>query len=365
MKNYNHFTIDYIKAVQKHLKIELVESGEAIFVPKKVSQYEIMNLSVELTEIFKRSESSLDVVKGRNDSIIQAGLFGMVNNLDKAVKVGFLIADRVVLIDYLYERILSKRINKIDMNHLGSIASSLVQLLPLAEKGRIVIIPNPFNWFEPSKEIISEVSSYTVLDIKLISMLNMLSITNECKLHPYTIAESEAEYNLIVNEQLDRTDVLGKSIGKYAYEGILGSLLSEKLLDKIEFKIALERPITNYYDIISSNSEFYNKYIQQITSRGEIEGELAIDELKGNIIENIADRNNKLPTKIKNLAIIGTSAGGVTTAILGVISLVSAPIAITGAFASIAPSLLGLLNSKDRNEEPIINVFSNLINSDN
>lgn len=361
MKNYNHFTINYIKAVQKHLNIELNEAGEAIFFPDKVSQYNILKLSVELTKIFESSESSIDVVRSRKDCTIQAGLFGSVNDFDKAIKVGFLIADRVVLLDYLYERILGKRINKIDITHLGSIASSLVRLLPLAEKGRIVIIQNPFKWFAPSKEIIKEVSSQTLLDTKLISMLNMISITKECKLHPYTIAESEEEYHLILDDHIDKVDVMGKSTGEYAYKGILASLLSERLLNNVEFKIAIDRPIEQYYDIISKNSEFYSKYIQQITSGGEIEGDNKIGEVRKSIIKNISERNNSLPTSIKNAIIIGTSIGGVTTGILGAISLISAPITITGILAGVSPSLVSLLKSKNKKEEPIINVFSNLI----
>ncbi len=359
--NYNQFTIDYIKAIQSHLCIEINKFGEAIFVFDKITQSNIVELKDELTEIFKNSESSIKILTEKVDTSIQAGLFGLVDDLDKAIKVGFLIADRVVLIDYLFERILTKKIDNIDITHLGSIASFLVQLLPLAEKGRIVIIQNPFKWYNPSKEIIKETSAKTILTPKLMSMLNMLSIIKECKLHPYTIAESDKEYNLIINEQIDKTAVAGKSVENYAYEGILSSLLSEKLLDNIEFSYVLKMPISKYFDIISSNRDFYDSYIAQITSKGFLDGDIKINEIRENIIRNISDRNSKLPSSIKNAITIGGSIGGSATAILGIISLISAPIAISGVIAGLSPTLIGLIKSKDKSEEPVISVFSNLI----
>ncbi len=361
MENYNHFTIDYIKAVKKHLKIEFDTKGEAVFFPEKVCDYDFMMLSVDLTEIFKKSFSSIEIVRNRFDSKIQAGLFGMTNDFDKAIKTGFLIADRIVLIDYLYERVLKKRINKINVRHIGSIASSLVQLLPLAQKGRIVMIPNPFEWFDGSKQLINEVANKTFLTPDLMSMLNMLSITKECKLHPYTIAESDVQYHRIMDSYIDKVNVLEKPTEEYAYQGILASLLSEKLLNNVEFKIALDKPITQYYDVISTNSEFYDKYMQHIISGGEIDGDNKLEAIREKMLKNISDRNNKLPTILKNAGIVTTSIGGATIGILGAISLISAPITITGVLAGIAPSLIGLLKSKDKSEEPIINVFSNLI----
>ena len=53
-------------------------------------------------------------------------------------------------------------------------------------------------------------------------------ICNECKLHPYTISESNSTYNTIINKQLNHVDMIGKDSGKYAYDGILCSLLSER-----------------------------------------------------------------------------------------------------------------------------------------
>ncbi|MBL4593515.1 MAG: hypothetical protein JKX68_06835, partial [Flavobacteriales bacterium] len=110
--NYNQFTIDYIKAIQNNLCIEVNSNNEAVFFPDKIDSQKIENPKKELSEIFTYSQSSIEILKDKTESSVQAGLFGLVNNLDKAVKIGFLIADRIVLIDYIFERILSKKFEK-------------------------------------------------------------------------------------------------------------------------------------------------------------------------------------------------------------------------------------------------------------
>ena len=181
--NYNHFTIDYIKSIKRNLKIEIDDSGNAIFFPDSITNNDLINLKDDLKSIWDSSASAINILKDKHESIIQSGLFGLVNDLDKAIKIGFLTGDRVVLIDCLFERILLRREpNKIDRTKLGVVTNVLVQALPLAESGRIVIIPSPFNWNHNSKKIIEEVSNITPMTPDLMSLLNMLSITKLCKL---------------------------------------------------------------------------------------------------------------------------------------------------------------------------------------
>jgi hypothetical protein len=39
-----------------------------------------------------------------------------------------------------------------------------------------------------------------------------------CNLHPYTIANSEEQYNRILSTEVDHVDMIGKDRGKYALE---------------------------------------------------------------------------------------------------------------------------------------------------
>lgn len=359
--HYNQFTIDYITAIKRHLKIEFNTNGEAVFLPDEIKPADIINLTAELKEIWSDSKNAIDLVKSKQDSIIQSGLFGLVNELDTALKVGFLISDRIILIDYLYERILlKKKPENIDIVHLGILASSLVNTLPLVEKGRIVIIPNPFDWNPESKQIIKEVATRTTLTPDLMSLLNMLSITKICKLHPYTIAESENVYNTIIESQIDTVDAIGKDGEEYAYGGILGALLSEKLLTETELKVILNVPLRHYFDIISSNKEFYSNYLEEITSGGSLSGETNIDSLRKRILKHIEEKNNIDLPIIAKAYTVAAGLGSGAIALVSTASVVSAPVMITGAVLALSATLTGLVNKKDKGEQPIISVFNKL-----
>ncbi len=358
--HYNHFTIDYIKAVRDNLKIDLDSQGNASFVPEKINSDDILNLKKDLQTIWVNSNSAISVIEAKQEAKIQSGLFGLVNDLDLALKVGFLMGDRVVLIDYLYDRLLKKEPDQINLEHLGVITSSLVNALPLAEKGRIVIIPSPFNWNPDSLSIIDEVSMRTTLTPDLMSLLNMLSITKRCKLHPYTIAESEETYNSIINYQIDFVDSIGRDGSEYAYKGILGGLLSEKLLQESEIEYALNVSLDLYFEIISAKNEFYNNYLSEITSEGSLSAEYKINIIKNAIIESNKKVNKTIiSNSARNIATTGSIGSGAIR-ILGAASLVSAPIQIIGAIMGLSSILVSLFNEGKSVEQPIISVFNKL-----
>lgn len=359
--NYNFFTIKYIETIKDNLKIDLDSSGTASFYPDRVDSEDILNLRKDLERIWDKSESAISLIKQKHDTKIQLGLFGLVNDLDTALKVGFMLGDRIILIDYLFDRLLRKDPNKIDYTHLGVITSSLVNLLPLAERGRVVIIPNPFKWHADSKQILEELSSKTILTPNLMSLLNMLSITKVCQLHPYTISESEDEYLSIIN-QIDYSDTIGPDAATYAYEGILGALLTERILDKTELKTALNIPISKYYEIISYNKDFYNEYLNILTQGGSLNSQQNIEKIKDKIQLAIDQNENEIKSKLKKGIEIGGNLTGGMIGILGAATVISAPIAICGAILGFLPTLTSLLETKDISEQPLISVFKKMLN---
>ena len=358
--NYNHFTINYIKAIKKNLKISLNSKNEPIFFPDKIKAKNIESLKNDLNNLWLSSESALSIVKAKHDSTIQSCLFGLVNNLDTALKIGFLISDRVVLIDYIFERLLKRSPEQINLSHLGAVACSLASALPLAENGRIVMIPNPFSWNEESKIIIEEVSQKTLLTVDLISLLNTLSITRICNVHPYTIADSDDTFNDIINNQIDHVDSIGRDGAEYAYKGILGGLLSEKLLKETELKGLLNIPLSKYSEVISSNSDFYNEYLTSITFGGSLNSQVNIDRIRREILSSIERRNQRMKKKsIKALTISG-GVSGAAIGVIGAASVVAAPILIIGAALTLSSTLTSIINTKDKGETTVLSVFNRL-----
>jgi predicted transcriptional regulator len=358
--HYNKFTIDYIESIKRNLKIEVNEFGEATYFPDIVTDCDILNLKKELQVIWENSTSAIDVIRTKQESMIQSGLFGIINEFDTALKIGFLMSDRIVLIDYLFERLLKKKEpNKIDRIHIGVISNSLVEVLPLAQKGRIVIIPSPFYWYPETKRIIGEIASKITISPSLMSLLNMLSITKYCKLHPYTIAESEKNYSLIIDSQIDY-DMIGKDGGNYAYESILGALLSEKLLNEIELKIALNIPLSKYFEIITSNKDFYLKYLTEITRGGSINAQSNINRIRDALVKEIEEKNKIDFRNLAKGATIASSIGSAVIAAVSTITAVSAPLLIIGSLLRLSATLTGLVNNNKKNEDIIISVFKKL-----
>lgn len=359
--HYNQFTIDYIEAVKRNLHIEVNEIGEAIYFPDSITNENITNLKSELQSFWANATSAIDIVRIKHDATIQSGLFGLVNELETALKIGFLISDRVVLIDYLFERLLTKKDpDKIDRIHLGVITSSLVKALPLAKSGRIVIIPSPFYWYSETKNIIKEVADKTDITVDLMSLLNMLSITKHCQLHPYTIAESDINYSSIIDSQIDHVDAIGRDSGIYAYEGILAALLSEKLLNETELKIALDIPLNRYFEIISANKDFYLKYLAQIIGGGSLSAQNNIDSIRNALMNEIQERNKiDFRGMAKKVTIAGGIGGG-SIALASAVTVISSPLIIAGAILGLSTTLTGLVNGKEKKEDIIISVFKKL-----
>ncbi|WP_291286937.1 hypothetical protein [Flavobacterium sp.] len=359
--NYNYFTINYITALQKNLKIEIV-NGDALFFPDYIQPEDLENLKTDLQEVWKHSESAITLLKNKEDAKIQLGLFGSVTDFDLALKTGYLLGDRVVIIDYLFERIINKKpLDQIDIPYLGSISSNLVLALELAKKGRFVIIPNPFSWNADSKKIIAETAEKTTMSVELMSLLNMLSITTLCKLQPYTIAESAENYERIKSEQISHTDAMGKTTEEYAYLGILGGLLTEKLINEAEFQILLDIPLTEYAEVISLQQNFYTEYLKRITFGGALKAENNIEELKKEVLNLIEERNKNVYKKIIEKAGIMTGIGGVALSLAPIMIAVSAPLVSAGTILAASGSIAGLFKSKELEGPPVINVFTKLI----
>lgn len=358
--HYNNFTIKYLEAIKQNLKIEPNENNETFCHPDTINLENIIALRKELESIWDISESAIALTTNKHDSTIQSGLFGPINDFDLALRTGFLLGDRIVLIDYIFDRVLSrKKPELVNREHLCSVANSLVKVLPLAREGRIVIIPNPFIWNPYSKRIIKEVSDKTPITIPLMSMLNMLSICKECNLHPYTIAESNDTYNAIINDQIDHVDVIGKDGSQYAYEGLLGSLLSERLLNKAEFSYIKDVPIEKYIEIISQHKGFYSEYLSQITSGGSLNADSNIERIRDSFVTTIKNGNFNTMRVAKGIAAAsGIGSGGV--ALLAATTIISAPIAITGAALGVFASLGAILSNKTKDENTIISLFENL-----
>ena len=138
-KHYNHFTIAYIEAILKNLDIRVLNDSVQFF-PDTTFVSDFDNLKTELDEIWDDAQSAINLLEQKKGALIQNALFGLVNDFDLALRTGYLFGDRVVVIDYIYERILSRRkIKSSEILRVGDLCKNLVQALDLAKDGKFVI----------------------------------------------------------------------------------------------------------------------------------------------------------------------------------------------------------------------------------
>ncbi len=360
MQNYNHFTIDYISTVIKTLKIEISSNDDAVIFPEQISTSMLAELKDKLTLLWDDSQTAIDICKNKHDAKIQSGLFGLVNDFNKAMQIGFLISDRVVLIDYLFNRLLQvSNLANVNIEHLCTVASELARLLPLAKNGRVVIIPSPFTWNAETKEIIRTCveNSPEPFNPHMMTLINLFSITKICNLHPYTIAESDNNYNEIMSVNIAPNKILSAPTLAYAHKGLLGALLTEKSLMKEGFVTSDNISLTNFQKVIHKNTKFNNRYLEKIVSGGEIDLAVITDEIETSILEELESADKNIIKKLVPgmvLVASGSSYG------LSYFCAASAQLSALGAFLGFTSTALGLLLGSNAQNDPIVQVFSEL-----
>lgn len=359
---YNQFTIAYIEAVRDCLHIEIDSLGNIIYLPDVVSDSDLIDLKQRLSLIWKDAETSIEVVKGKVDANLQSCQFGIVNDFDLALKVGFLISDRVVLLDYLFQRILVKKSpSKINRTHLGVIANGLVSCLNLAKNGRIVIIPHPLYWNPDTLSLLDEAAEVSSLNPDMMSMLSTLSIAKYCKVQPYTIAESTEQQTAIVDGQLDLTTIAGRDTGDSSLKSILAALMSERLLSETKFNAVTNISLDNYSEIIRSNKSFYLKYMNRLNEGGSIHSDMIFKELSGNLIREIITDDQSENHKFNKVFNDSTGILGAGLSIAGLVaSTFSTTFKAVGAVLGLASKVSGLVKPKESEEKIIVSVFRKL-----
>jgi hypothetical protein len=356
--HYNHFTIEYLNCLQKHLKITS-NNDETLFFPDFVTNQDIQDLKESLDNIWIDSQSSIDLLSEKREAKLQAGLFGLVGNFDLAVKTGYLLSDRIVIIDFIYHRILSD-LNQVNKIILGEVARNLVKMKELANDGRFVIIPSPFFWNEETKNFIKETGNACALTPNIISLLNILSICKKCNLQPYTIAENELDFNILMNEEIDLTSLASKTTSISSYNSILAGLMSEKLLNVQELNYVRNIPISRYASEIREGNNFYNEYLRLITHNGVTNFDNNFEELHEKIITSVKNENTSRTKKIfDNISKVST-VGIAGVAIAETVVAISAPILLASATLALGSTIAGMFTSSNDKEDIIISVFRKL-----
>lgn len=360
MNNAVKFTVNYITAVKNRLQIEINEIGVPVFIPDRIGKAEIRKLKEDLTDIWSKEEDARISVKNLEGAFLQSAAYGLFEDFELCLKVGYLISDRIILWDYIFGRLLrEKNIENIDYVKLGVIANNLVKVSSLSQKGNLVILPHPFDWHRESKLAFKEIAEKIPISTAIMGLVCSLAVAIELNVQPYTIISNEEEYNKIISESRNYFDTSENKNSKYYFKGLITALLSARLLSNIKFKEALRKPIQEFQEIVAERKDFYTQFRNQLSSGDIYESEQQLKILTNGLEKDILSWNSRI---IKVADSYG-SFGAVISGTLGLIASIegNVSIGILSTVAGLSATLSSYLSKKRPDNNIITAVFSKIL----
>lgn len=190
-----YLSIKYLEVIKQRLYIEKNEIQQPVFFRSRINKFSLERLKSDINDLYKSSllgNALTDTASfTKEKELIQTVGYGMVEDFQRLVKMGFLLGDRVVIWDLLFTRILSEISDNYKYFDLvGSVACNLILLEELVNQGAIVILPPPVTWNEQTQKVIAKVDEKDLSNANF-ALLSVLSIIEDFTLHPYTYFEKE------------------------------------------------------------------------------------------------------------------------------------------------------------------------------
>lgn len=183
-------SVKYLEAIKQRLYIEKNDLQQPVFFRSRINKFSLDRLKSDINDLYRSSilgNALTDTAAfTKEKGLIQTVGYGIVEDFQRLIKMGFLLGDRVVIWDLLFTRILSEISDNYKYFDLvGSIACNLILLEELVKKGAIVILPPPITWNEQTQKVIKKVNEKDLSDTNF-ALLSVLSTIEDFTLHPYT-----------------------------------------------------------------------------------------------------------------------------------------------------------------------------------
>ncbi len=225
-------SLDYLSVLERRLRITRTSNGDPVFVPDRVSPASVSALRTELHDLLTGSncDSCIEATRKFGEDRVQTVGFGITENFDLLVKLGFLYGQRLVLWDLIGTRLLAKKqVASDDILAVGEIACQLLLLRSVVEDGGAVILPPPPMWSEFSCLVADELrtnSKTTPSDYGLCMALS--TVEDGLLLHPYTILDGASKP--LVHDALTHQGEEFYSTENQAFHYSLAEMLSDQRL---------------------------------------------------------------------------------------------------------------------------------------
>ncbi len=353
------FTLDYISILKRNLLVEVDGFGRSSFAPKFIDNARVAKLKNDLSDLWSDQENARESVRNQDGAFLQSVGYGLAEDFDLFLKVGYLLGDRVVLWDYIYGRMLkNKKIDDVDHYELCRVAENIIWAEDLANQGSLVILPQPFEWHKPSRDAFVKIAQSQPVTPSILGLVTTHAVAFDLNVHPYTIATSTSSYRNILDKHKQFYDESRKIEDKYLYETLLSGLLSTRLLSDIRFEEALGKPLSEFHSVVANRKEFYQEFKKKLSEGGSLESEQNLKLLSESLEKEILSVSAKAKDAVDEFAKNGAVVGGV----LGLLSAFGDPsYAIPSAALSLVTAVGSLLTVNNSKKNIVTTVFSKLL----
>ena len=188
-------TLHYLNAIETRLGISWEAQNRPICLPDRFDAAALKSLKAELDDMLKGdlASKSRDATKEYGKERVQTVGFGLAPDFDQFIKLGFLYGDRVVLWDFLSNRLLLEK-GGISNLIIAKTACELLLLKPAVERGAVVVLPHPVEWSDLAEMVAEDLKQQGTRSAAEFGLSMALSAVEEgLPLHPFTLLRSEPQ----------------------------------------------------------------------------------------------------------------------------------------------------------------------------
>jgi hypothetical protein len=350
-------TSNYLDAVKRNLDVQIVHGKPLCFL-KNVRKSKMKSLCTDLNDIMNASgEASRADISSHKGAHLQLACFGKVDDFELAIKTGYLLGDRIVLWDYLSRSAYrwSKSSWKTRVEDVAVVATNLVSLATLAERGHLVILAHPLTWSPDAASAIAEVGERTTLTPEVAGLTATLAVAQQLKVHPYSIAENSRSYQRLLAIRSTR-------MRKYDYDTLLAALLSARLLSDARFDYVIDAPFEKIPRVIQAEMDFYRQFRERLTGGGLDEGDFRLEVLANEIDKTVKARNSRVRESAYDWATFGGTFAGII-GLVGAVASQNPALAVSGGLIGLSATLTRMFTRPKADCGVIGSVFRKLRHS--
>lgn len=244
--------------------------------------------------------AAIDAVRRRQDAMIQMLPYGLISDFTSAVRTGYLLGDRVVVWDVLGSRLLR---SETEAPVIASVASSLLEFSSLAERGAFVVLPHPAVWHEGTRAALSDPALRSASP-KLLGLVAAVAVSRDLRLHPYTVADTDEEFDALTNPKF----AAAADVSESAYRDTVLALGAQRLISRPQIVELLDLPPERLHEIIGRKTAFYRGLRDRLSS-GSLEE--SVDLLASEIDEALERRGQTVRETADEWASFGATIAGV------------------------------------------------------